>query len=687
LDEKWRQHLQLRRGSSAEVESSIGEFHCELGRSFCLRMKCILPKRNAGLVSNGYKAIHCTGYLKVRRCVQKATPEGACVEVAEKASLMQQDKTTGKTAGHLVDCSGPSNENMKTAHDWECYALVAVGHSLLPSASTEVKLNNSSFMFRSNLDLRLFYVESSIFKLLGYQQADMMGQSLYQFVHLNDVHQLEEAHRTLLRKSQTVSRYFRLMRKSGGHIWVQIHATLISNPRNVPKSQHVVSICTLLSTSESEHSPTAGESAACFIDPLLVSQSIGFTEQGKPMNGSTLSSRSAELQVKLQQKLDTNLQPDRQGPRRRGLKARLSPEKLSSSSRRRKTALSNSSSRDVEAKLGLCSDKRFAALDFGSADNQEHSSGQAMLTNHGRQLMAYGDQNLSHNSAASSPTSSLQLIFPLNSNSATISASSLANWDASPTSTNHLAAYQHQNLRTARRASDDTCSVGSSVMSSYSTSSSAKQQSNYNPTETFKFHPIEDNTPTDFMIGQQDKSVFAECTYTSPSNQLFGDNCLATANGGKSYTSFYQAPTSTLWPQQQSAGMFEAANMTQQPANCRCETTENLVISQPTEMATSCNESSEQYQHHNHQHNQNNNSQYYHPLDENPINMHPPDEDNNINLNNNNNNYTIINVDQSIHADYHHQNAYQQSILGHELGTHYHYNHQITCSIIDRISF
>ena len=37
----------------------------EIERSFVLRMKCVLAKRNAGLTNGGYKVIHCSGYLKV----------------------------------------------------------------------------------------------------------------------------------------------------------------------------------------------------------------------------------------------------------------------------------------------------------------------------------------------------------------------------------------------------------------------------------------------------------------------------------------------------------------------------------------------------------------------------------------------------------------------------------------------
>merc|ERR1712223_1728135 len=39
----------------------------EIERSFVVRMKCVLAKRNAGLTSGGYKVIHCRGYLKIKQ--------------------------------------------------------------------------------------------------------------------------------------------------------------------------------------------------------------------------------------------------------------------------------------------------------------------------------------------------------------------------------------------------------------------------------------------------------------------------------------------------------------------------------------------------------------------------------------------------------------------------------------------
>lgn len=115
----------------------------ELSRSFCMRMKCILPKRNAGLVSNGFKAIHCTGYLKVR-CASSAG-----------------SNLSNNSQQQLACCQKPLAGEPSSSRDWEGYALVAVGHSLLPTATTEVKLGASSFMFRASLDFKLYYIEAS----------------------------------------------------------------------------------------------------------------------------------------------------------------------------------------------------------------------------------------------------------------------------------------------------------------------------------------------------------------------------------------------------------------------------------------------------------------------------------------------------------------------------------------------
>jgi single-minded-like protein len=92
----------------------------EIERSFFIRMKCVLAKRNAGLTNSGYKVIHCSGYFKMPYA-----------------------------AGDIY-CESSYNASY----------LVAFGHSLPSSSITEVKMNNNMFMFRGSLDMKLIFLDS-----------------------------------------------------------------------------------------------------------------------------------------------------------------------------------------------------------------------------------------------------------------------------------------------------------------------------------------------------------------------------------------------------------------------------------------------------------------------------------------------------------------------------------------------
>lgn len=107
----------------------------EIERSFFLRMKCVLPKRNAGLTASGFKVIHCSGYLKVRQFNLDA-----------------------------LGCYGPPPTTTTAAANPENYyqsiALVAYGYSLPSCAITEIRLFSNMFMFRAGQDLKLLFLDS-----------------------------------------------------------------------------------------------------------------------------------------------------------------------------------------------------------------------------------------------------------------------------------------------------------------------------------------------------------------------------------------------------------------------------------------------------------------------------------------------------------------------------------------------
>jgi len=67
------------------------------------------------------QVIHCSGYLKIRQYSLDMPPFEGC---------------------------------------YQNVGLVAVGHSLPPSAVTEIKLHSNMFMFRASLDMKLIFLDS-----------------------------------------------------------------------------------------------------------------------------------------------------------------------------------------------------------------------------------------------------------------------------------------------------------------------------------------------------------------------------------------------------------------------------------------------------------------------------------------------------------------------------------------------
>ncbi|XP_053560514.1 single-minded homolog 2 isoform X1 [Bombina bombina] len=165
----------------------------EIERSFFLRMKCVLAKRNAGLTCSGYKVIHCSGYLKIRQFMLDISLYDSCYQIV---------------------------------------GLVAVGQSLPPSAITEIKLHSNMFMFRASLDLKLIFLDSRVAELTGYEPQDLIEKTLYHHVHGCDVFHLRYAHHLLLVKGQVTTKYYRLLSKHGGWVWVQSYATIVHNSRS-----------------------------------------------------------------------------------------------------------------------------------------------------------------------------------------------------------------------------------------------------------------------------------------------------------------------------------------------------------------------------------------------------------------------------------------------------------------------
>uniref|UniRef100_A0A8C1WKI1 SIM bHLH transcription factor 1b n=1 Tax=Cyprinus carpio TaxID=7962 RepID=A0A8C1WKI1_CYPCA len=228
----------------------------EVERSFFLRMRCVLAKRNAGLTSGGYKVIHCSGYLKTS----------------------------------VLDC-------------YQNVGLVAVGHTLPPSAVTEIKLHSNMFMFRASLDMKLIFLDSRVSELTGYEPQDLIEKTLYHHVHSCDSFHLRCAHQLLLVKGQVTTKYYRFLSKHGGWVWVQSYATIVHNSRS-SRPHCIVSVNYVLTDTEYK-------GVALSLDQLKPSRpAFPYREQHTPEDNPPASSSRTQILVPAHSQF-SSFQPER----------------------------------------------------------------------------------------------------------------------------------------------------------------------------------------------------------------------------------------------------------------------------------------------------------------------------------------------------------------------------------------
>lgn len=183
-------------------------------RGFFIRMKSTLTKRGLHVKSSGYKVIHVTGRIRCR----------------------------------------PSLVPGSTRSVRRPMGLVALAHTLPPSTLNEVRMESHMFVFRVNMDLQITYCENRISEYMDLTPGEVVGQTCYHFVYVEDLENLRQSHEDLLRKGQVVTGYYRWLQRRGGYLWIQSTATVSINHK-APHERNVIWVNYVLSRTELPDTP------------------------------------------------------------------------------------------------------------------------------------------------------------------------------------------------------------------------------------------------------------------------------------------------------------------------------------------------------------------------------------------------------------------------------------------------
>ncbi|XP_008820151.1 hypoxia-inducible factor 3-alpha isoform X1 [Nannospalax galili] len=184
-------------------------------RHFSLRMKSTLTSRGRtlNLKAATWKVLRCSGHLRAYKPPAQTSPEGS-------------------------PCPEPPLQ-----------CLVLICEAIPHPASLEPPLGRGAFLSRHSLDMKFTYCDERIAEVAGYSPDDLIGCSAYEYIHVLDSDAVSRSIHTLLSKGQAVTGQYRFLARTGGYLWTQTQATVVSGGRG-PHSESIICVHFLISRVE-----------------------------------------------------------------------------------------------------------------------------------------------------------------------------------------------------------------------------------------------------------------------------------------------------------------------------------------------------------------------------------------------------------------------------------------------------
>uniref|UniRef100_H9GNK2 Hypoxia inducible factor 3 subunit alpha n=1 Tax=Anolis carolinensis TaxID=28377 RepID=H9GNK2_ANOCA len=208
-------------------------------------------------------------------------------------------------AGHMrtyapaKPAAGKETEGGFTEPPLRC--LVLICEAIPHPANIETPLDSGTFLSRHTMDMKFTYCDDRIAEVAGYTPEDLLGCSMYEYIHALDSDSVSKSINTLLSKGQAVTGQYRFLARKGGYLWTQTQATVISSSKN-SQPESIVCVHYILSQVEEtglvlslEQTDRQGEHRRLPPPCLEGLDSDGALDELDPNGGDTIINLSFEL--------------------------------------------------------------------------------------------------------------------------------------------------------------------------------------------------------------------------------------------------------------------------------------------------------------------------------------------------------------------------------------------------------
>ncbi|XP_069500692.1 hypoxia-inducible factor 3-alpha isoform X1 [Ambystoma mexicanum] len=216
LSENVNKHLGL--GQLEMIGQSIYDFvhPCDQNElQDLLSMRQGLPK----------KELLCAEYRFALRMKSTLISKGRTVHLKSAAWKVLQ------CSGHMKSYTLPAKalSDSDPGHKEPSQRFLVLICEVIPNPShIEYPLDSRTFQSRHTMDMRFTYCDERIAELAGYSSEDLIGCSVYEYIHAQDSDSVGKSMHTLFSKGQAVTAYYRFLAKNGGYFWAQTQATIVA---------------------------------------------------------------------------------------------------------------------------------------------------------------------------------------------------------------------------------------------------------------------------------------------------------------------------------------------------------------------------------------------------------------------------------------------------------------------------
>ncbi|CAH1782716.1 unnamed protein product, partial [Owenia fusiformis] len=127
--------------------------------------------------------------------------------------------------GVMKQLSGTVTSTRTSSHVFFTLVRPHSNSILGPECNHQPSIN--SFWTKHTMDFRFKEIDGKAMSVMGFEGNDLEGESLYHYIHPDDLHTCANFHTTMVKTNEIKTAYFRMLARSGNWYWLHVRGKVV----------------------------------------------------------------------------------------------------------------------------------------------------------------------------------------------------------------------------------------------------------------------------------------------------------------------------------------------------------------------------------------------------------------------------------------------------------------------------